>query len=73
MPYKSENWRAFRKHRYQIFVFRYKSCEITSNLKERTDRKHKKHRKKKTWFPNEQVENADLCKPVPNKIMNTRE
>ena len=40
----------------------------------RTERKQRKHGKtKKMGYPREQVENADLYKPVLSKIMGTHE
>ena len=39
----------------------------------RTGRKHKKRRQTKSSFPKEQVENADLYKPILNKIMTKEE
>ena len=35
--------------------------------------KHKKHRKTKNYFSKRNYRNADLQKPVLNKIMNTQE
>ena len=42
-------------------------------IRHRTERKHKKRRTTKTSFQKESVENADLHKPVLNKIMTTHE
>ena len=42
--------------------------KATSNLTQ-----YKKPRKAKTRFPKESVENADLYKPVMNKIMTAHE
>ena len=39
----------------------------------RTDRKQKKRRTTKTIFPKETEENADLHKPVLNKVMTKHE
>ena len=43
-------------------------------LKQRAGKKHRKRRKTKgESFPKEQVENADLAKPVLNQIVTTHE
>ena len=44
-----------------------------SKKKHRTDGKKQKKPPKKPCFPKEQVENADLYKPVLSQIMTTRE
>ena len=47
---------------------------VALNSKHRTNRKQRNHRKTiKTSFLKEQVEKADLDKPVLNKIMITRD
>ena len=47
---------------------------VALNLKHRTDRKERKHKKvTKTSFPREQVEKVDQDKPVLNKIMTKRD
>ena len=40
---------------------------MTSNLKLKTDRKHFEYRNKKTSFPKQKVENANLDKPELKK------
>lgn len=50
-----------------------KSIKMTLNSKQRTLREHRKVKKTKTSFQKEWEENADLCKPVMNKIMITHE
>ena len=35
--------------------------------------KNQNTERQKPSFPKKQVENTDLCKPVPNKIMTTHE
>ena len=47
--------------------------KITSNSTHKTGRKDKKRRTIKNSFLNELVENADLHKPVLNKIKTTNE
>ena len=50
-----------------------KYMKITSNSTHKTGRKDKKRRTIKNSFLNELVENADLHKPVLNKIKTTNE
>ena len=56
----------------KAFSSKYRA-ELKMKAKDTETRKAKTQKHKNLVLPKEQVENADLCKPVLNKIMITRE